>query len=444
MSTSPPAADGAPAGSATEPVADPEAQFTVADPGKEWRRGRGIPVVPAFDGYRAVSILGVVLFHVFQVSGVFASLGKSGWGVLCWGLLPRTLDALFIVSGFVIYLPTVVRGGDFGRVSAFAIRRAARLVPAYWICLGISLILLATVAPPTGVPGLGPIVTHLAVLQTPALLVSPHYPLGLGVIAPVWTLSVEVGFYIVLPLVAAWYFRRPFIGLAAAAAIVVVWQLAASDSGGTAGMLGIDLSEAAESRIDLYYASQFPSWAFALAAGMTAAWAYVRLRDRWSPNILARYALRGTVVSAFVLAFFIYLAGHDAVNDPQPLNGLFARQSLVVAVGYPAALATTLLALALAPGWVQRPVTNRPIRWVADISYGIYLIHFAVIWFALQEFSLAQDGSIGAAAAWAALVGPTSIAYAYLSARLVERPVRRWAHRFGRRAQAPGEAPAPA
>jgi hypothetical protein len=118
---------GTPVRSATPERLDPEQRFSVADPGKEWRRGHRIPVVPSFDGYRAYAILGVVLFHIFQISGVFAAVGDSAIGVLFWGVLPRSLDVLFIVSGFVIYLPTVVRDGDFGRVSAFAVRRVRDL-----------------------------------------------------------------------------------------------------------------------------------------------------------------------------------------------------------------------------------------------------------------------------------------------------------------------------
>ena len=49
---------------------DPEARFSVADPGKEWRRGRGIPVVASFDGYRALGVLGVVFSHILLVAGV--------------------------------------------------------------------------------------------------------------------------------------------------------------------------------------------------------------------------------------------------------------------------------------------------------------------------------------------------------------------------------------
>jgi len=307
---------------------------------------------------------------------------------------------------------------------------AVRPASSYWMSLAIAIVLLATLSAAPGVPGLGPIALHVGLLQTPALLFDNGLQLGFGVIPPVWTLSVEVGFYLLLPLVAAWYFRHPLAGLAAAAAMVIGWHAAAASPDSIAGIFGADLSSAARARIDQYSGSQFPSWAFALAAGMTSAWAYVRVRDRLSPEAIARLSVRALAAASVALAVFVYLAGHQAVNDPSPLNGLFARQSLLVAIGYPAALAAAMLALSLAPERLQRPVASRPIRWFADISYGVYLIHFAVIWFALLELSLPQAGTVWSALVWTLLVLPVSIGYAYLSARFLERPVRRWARRI--------------
>jgi peptidoglycan/LPS O-acetylase OafA/YrhL len=421
-------------------VTDPEAGFSVADPGKAWRRGHQIPVVPTIDGFRAFATVGIVLFHIFQVAGVFALVGGSVLGELYWGLLPRSLDALFIISGFVIYLPTAARNGDFGSVGSFAIRRVARLVPAYYISLLIALLLLATVSPSPGLPDGGTVAAHFAMLQTPALLVAGDFQLGFGVIPPVWTLSVEAGLYLVVPLVAAHYFRHPIVGLGAAAGIVLFWSGLAHHADSVASLFGRDLSSVAENRIDLFYASQFPSWSLAFASGMTGAWAYLRLRDRIDPERLARGAVRAVALALPVFALFVYLAGHGAVTDSNPFAGLYARQSSLIALGYPLSMAALMMSLALAPAWVQRPFTIRPSRWIGDISYAIYLIHFAVIWVALREFSFPNDGEPGAVLAWCALVFPLSIGYAYLSARLVERPVRRWAQRFGRRAQAAGEA----
>jgi peptidoglycan/LPS O-acetylase OafA/YrhL len=363
--------------------------------------------------------------------------------VLSWGILPRSLDVLFIVSGFVIYLPTVVRDGDFGRVSSFALRRAARLFPAYYVTLLIALLLLGVVASSPGFPGAGSITDHLLVLQTPTLLFIDNFELGFGVVPPVWTLSVEIGFYVLLPLVAVWYFRHPLAGLVAAALVVVAWRELADHIDAAVNIFGVDMSSHAANRFDTFHANQFPSWTLALATGMTGAWAYVRLRDRFPRERLEKLAIWGTAVAGLVLAFEIYLAGRGAVHDVFPFEGLFARESLVVTLGYPLALGAVMVGFTLIPQKSQWPCAAPAIRWIGDISYAIYLIHFAVIFFAIHEFSLPGDGSVPAVLAWCALVYPVSIAYAYLSARFLERPVRRWAHRFGRRAQAvPETAPA--
>ena len=63
--------------------------------------------------------------------------------------------------------------------------------------------------------------------------------LGFGVDGPLWTLSLEVTFYVILPFVAAWYFRRPLVGLLIAAAITVTVARGADslvhDPGGSRG-----------------------------------------------------------------------------------------------------------------------------------------------------------------------------------------------------------------
>jgi peptidoglycan/LPS O-acetylase OafA/YrhL len=405
------------------------------DPGKSWRESRGIPVIPVFDTYRAVAILGVVLFHIFQASGVFLALGDSAAAALSFALLSHTLDILFIVSGFVVYLPTVAKGGDFGSVRNFAIRRGARLIPAYWVCLAVALLLIVVFAS-TNLPSIGAIALHFSVLQTPALLFDGNLALGFGVVPPVWTLSVEVAFYFVLPLVAVRYFRRPFVGLAAAAALVVAWHYFGTNAGAAASSIGFDLSAAANDRFETFYASQFPSWAFSLACGMTGAWIYIRLLDGGLTPSRRRWALRMTVGAAVALGVVAYIAGRDALNDPERFFGLFAQQSPVITLLYPAVLSVVLIGLAASPAAARKPFEGRFLRWTGDISYAIYLIHFAFIWLAANEFGLLTDGSMIALLIWCAVVYPASYAYAYLSARWVERPVRRWAHQFGRTAQA--------
>ena len=128
---------------------------------------------------------------------------------------------LFIISGFVIYLPVAVRQGRFGNRTSFAIRRWARLFPAYWTVIAIMLllILLVPVTPPIPTPSPFDVFLHLTTLEVPADMFRHVFFLGFGINRALWTLFSEVCFYLLLPFVAGWYFRRPFLGLAVAGAI---------------------------------------------------------------------------------------------------------------------------------------------------------------------------------------------------------------------------------
>ena len=50
------------------------------------------------------------------------------------------VSLFFVLSGFVLYLPVARRGGTFGSVGAYARRRLARVLPAYYVVLLVCLI----------------------------------------------------------------------------------------------------------------------------------------------------------------------------------------------------------------------------------------------------------------------------------------------------------------
>jgi peptidoglycan/LPS O-acetylase OafA/YrhL len=405
----------------------------LSDPGKDERAAEGVPVVPAFDGYRAFAILGIVLFHLLINSGVVEGADGSLGGQLIWGTGPQLVDILFVVSGFVVFLPTVAQKGRFGSVPNYAIRRGARLLPAYWLSLGVMLLVMAT-QPGVAIPGLGDLASNFSGQQTLVQMLSPGTPIGFGLDTPLWTLTLEIGFYIVLPFIAASYFRRPLIGLAIALAIGVLWREAFSHIGEIAGWFGGDLSTQRAVELQFNSLNQLPSWAFSFAAGMTGAWAYVRIRERYERAAAERVASRVVVPAALLFALFVYLVGRKAIgNDFSP--NLEARQSSFLSIGYTASLATLMVALALAPRLLQGPFAHPLVRKLGDISYGVYLIQAPILWFLVFHASLPTDGGVGALAIWIAAVLPASLLYGYLSARFVEQPIRRWARRYGRRAQ---------
>jgi acetyltransferase len=415
-----------------------------ADPGKQERFSTGVPVVPAFDGYRGFAILGVVLFHILASSGLLLRAGERWEAQLVWGTLPYTISVFFIVSGFVMFLPVAARDGRFGSIGTFALRRAARLFPAFWLALLIALLLLAALPQSARVadglsavpmPGAGEILLNFSGQQTWATLFDPSQAPGFGVDVPVWTLTLEIAFYLVLPFIAASYFRRPLIGLAVAAGIAILWREAFANIIGLADLVGVSVSPLRAIQLQ-FTNNQFPYWAFSFGAGMTSAWAYVHLRATRDRAELERLAPRAAGVALVALAVCVYFAGRYAVGNPADAVIHLAWDSWPLIIAYTAALATFMLAVTFASERIQRPFSHPVVRLIADISYGVYLIHAVLMWVMVAHFGAARDGSIRAFVVLFLAVVPLSLVYGYLSARFVEQPIRRWAHGWARGRQA--------
>ena len=400
----------------------------LSDPGKEARAKSGVPVVPVFDGYRAFAILGVVALHLTTASGVAGVTDGGLFTQVVWATFGRSVEVLFVISGFVVFLPTVARGGDFGSLRSYVIRRGARLLPAYWLILAISLVLLATVNldGQYPFPGTEAIVANFSGLEGPLSLVNADLPVGFGVNGPLWTLSLEISFYIVLPFIAVAFFRRPWIGLIIAAIVTIAWQAAFENVFDVAGFLNLGLSPADGNRLVSTSGFQLPAWALSFAMGMAGASLYVKLLEnplspkmrRLLPAVIALLAA-ATAGSAFLL------------------GGYFGdtRGSNLLAMCFTVSLGSLMIAIALGPESLQRPFANRRVRTLGDISYGIYLCHVLFMIYLGDALSLPQNGTVGDLAIWTIVILPVAILYGYLSARFIEQPIRRWARQFGRRAQ---------
>ncbi len=135
-------------------------------------------VVPALDGLRAVAAGAVLLTHVAFRTGQT----QAGAGGAVLARLDVGVAVFFVLSGFLLYPAT-------RPVRRYALRRAARILPAYWV-------LLAVVAVIGSVPaaywwlGQGYRTEPLA-----------------GALTQTWSLVPEVAFYAVLPGLV-WLARR--------------------------------------------------------------------------------------------------------------------------------------------------------------------------------------------------------------------------------------------
>lgn len=400
--------------------------------------------VAVLDGLRAFALGGVVIFHLLGISGVLTTGGRSWHEWAIWTVFGNTLDIFFIMSGFALFLPVIRRGGEIGRVSDWYLKRFGRLQPEYWACLVVLLLMLFFIPvdfPPT-MPGAGSVLIHFLDLQSAARMIDPNLGVGFFVDGALWMVPVIAGLYLIFPLVARPFYRHVWAGLAIAALITVSWKLAPVHFPGIFQWLSRD--PVSDETIAIIAHDQTPSYIFSFAAGMAAAWIFVKARNDpgnpWIPRGVLLAFLIG--IPAYVLFSIPYTeaaldatTGFDGSSRGRGLafNGL-ASTTVRVAL---------ILGIILGPLWIQRPFANRAVTRIAELSFGIYLIHLPIAVFAAQLFTISQTGGILLFGLWCAVVLPPATLYAWCSRKWVGQPsiraVERWIARRRSRAPLPGE-----
>src|SRR4051812_6590794 len=99
----------------------------------------------ALDGLRGLAALGVLVLHVWMFS--YGDNGKPPKGLLdlALGELRLGVQLFFVLSGFLLFRPFVAAalgGGPRPSLRRYAVRRAARILPAYWAAVFGSFLLL--------------------------------------------------------------------------------------------------------------------------------------------------------------------------------------------------------------------------------------------------------------------------------------------------------------
>ena len=304
--------------------------------------------LPAVEGMRACAAMGVVVTHVAFQTG--HSGGVSG---RLFGRFDLAVAVFFALSGFLLWRGHAAAARDLGprpRTGHYLRSRAVRIMPAYVVAVVVILSLL-------------PDADHasLTVWLANLTLTQIYVPLTLtGGLTQMWSLSVEVSFYLALPILALLARRIPVRArvpaIAALAALSWAWGWVPVHSGS-----GIN---------SLNWPPAFFSW---FAAGMLLAeWAYSPIG---LPHRLARR--RVVMAAAAVLA---YLVAASPLAGPEGLiPGTAAQFAVKTAMG-------ALVAFALiAPLVLDRVDTPHRVlgttgmvtlgRW----SYGLFIWHLAAL-----------------------------------------------------------------
>jgi peptidoglycan/LPS O-acetylase OafA/YrhL len=313
----------------------------------------------------------------------------------------NTLVFLFFgLSGYLItapYLQALLAGAPSPAVGPYAVRRAARIFPAYLLALGgLSLI--------KGPPDVWTAVSHAALVQdlVPGQAES-WYPVA-------WTLGLELMFYAAVPLadrVVRRMWSPPLSPRSVVAAVVGVGMASISirllikafEPGGSGGdpsgwMTVVDTS--------------LPALACFFIPGVLCAAAEVEIRAGRVklPQVKTRWLM---ALSALLWGTATFLSARTRGE------WLIAQPLILVA-------STTTLAAALA----SRPwhgLIVRVLRWLGQVSYGLYLWHW-IVFMALAGLQIADRA--GGFTGWmgnVALVLALSLPVAAASWYLVESPI---------------------
>jgi hypothetical protein len=148
---------------------------------------RGVPASTA-SGHRRLMI---IVYHA-----VFFDLVRDAGGTLLWNL-NAGVWIFFVVSGFLLYRPFAaahLARGSGVELPGYALRRVARIYPAYWAVLAF----FTFVVPRAVIHGTDGFLLHVTLTQT---YVHTPNPFLVG-LPPAWSLVVELSFYVFLPVCA--------------------------------------------------------------------------------------------------------------------------------------------------------------------------------------------------------------------------------------------------
>jgi peptidoglycan/LPS O-acetylase OafA/YrhL len=380
------------------------------------------------EGLRAIAAASIVVYHCWRYSSPDGGGLRLGLADRLFSHLPVGVTLFFTLSGFLLYRPfaaALIRQQPRPRVSAYLRNRALRILPAYWVVLLLSAIVLQTTWIRHSATELqtGNLASQPAHLALTALFVQNYRPRTLlSGIGPAWSLAVEVVFYLALPLLVLLTFtvgrRASTRGRRRLAALVPpVTTLIVGLSGKALAMALVPgLGPGAGWVGDWHSVLERSFWGQAdlFTFGMVVAVLWVDAEDRvlsapawWRPATAAALVVGG-VLTPLAL-------------DLRWLN-YYAYDTLMAV-----ACALLLALVVLPPGeGRERPPLVRlmeapPLVTTGLISYSLFLWHEPLLWW-LRDHRLMLDGA-GGFVVNLLLLGAVSWLLAALTYLGVERPM---------------------
>jgi peptidoglycan/LPS O-acetylase OafA/YrhL len=343
------------------------------------------------DGIRGIGMIGVLGLHGGKIPG-----GDFG------------LVAFFVLSGYLITTLLLRERDKTGRIDGrhFYLRRAARLLPALLLALGGFLALSERLG-----QTIGSAISNAAVALFYGMDIKVAYVAhASNPVSWAWSLSVEEQFYLVWPLILGVALWRNRVGVAAALAAIGVIEpivmrivTAPHSSYLLLDPNGLHWSYRTYFGVDTRMDALFTGCLLAMAL-----WKWPQLLNRG-------------------LAILLGTAGLAVIGVSYGATDVFTRSTYTV--WFPAvtfASAALIYGLLGAPRWiVARFLAWRPISYIGQISYGIYLWNSTLG--LLAGTFIAREHGFERGTVWLAMTAFCAVT----SFHLIEQPIlRRVSHRI--------------
>ena len=309
--------------------------------------------IKVLDGIRALAIIIVVWYHFWQQSWIIPTIGSINLDFIPrYGFL--LVDMLILLSGFCLFLPyarSMIYKEKILDTKTFYVNRIARIIPSYFVSMIISIIfivILSTSINPAFF--IKDTITHLLFTNNffYDTLVSSNYMVVL------WTVSVEVQFYLVFPYLAKKFMKKPlltyFVMVIVGLICTIVLRMLVTDNN-----LPLLVNNT------LTFIPVF-------ANGMLGAWLYVKYTKNKKRCI--KKDIIFTVISLACLVIYKYFClglGFDiGVIQKSQMNYRFLLSILFLIF-----IISTILSSKI----YRFLFENRFMRFIAIISFNLYIYH---------------------------------------------------------------------
>lgn len=361
---------------------------------------------------RFIAALWVVAYHLLRpwlslTDGQPLSPSVSAWGRDLLAGAPVAVTVFFVLSGFVltfVYAAHVEGGGESGvggsglDVRAFAAARLSRVAPIYLLAVALA-VPIGVVVRAKGMVDDG----YLSLLSVATMTQAWIPDAALQWNPPLWSVSVEVAFYLVFPLLLPRLVRAPLGTLVAIAAAAWVLSVTGGVLYGALDPDGIGHVRVESRGFWLHVLRFNPLVRFPdLLIGMVAARAFARMQ-LVGARLPTRAGLGATLTIGLVLASGVL---------PVPLlhGALLAPLAALLVVS-----------LATSRGAAARLLATTTMQRLGETSYALYALHVPVwLWMAAFAGRKLEETT----APFALAVALVSIAVAIGAHVLVERPLR--------------------